>query len=52
MKRKLYYHRQENKIVEESRKKQKDKRIVYTYLNETHHGIKRTNLCRNVISPW
>ena len=31
---------------------EKNKRLIYTYLNEQHHGIKWTNLCRSEISLW
>ena len=30
----------------------KNKRIINTYHNELHHGIKRTNLFRGEISLW
>ena len=31
---------------------EKNKRTISTYLNEQHHGIKRTNLCRSEITLW
>ena len=39
---------QDRKTVHEEA--EKNKRNINTYLNEKHHGIKRTNLCRKEIS--
>ena len=45
LKSKLCSHLLKNKTEKNSWQELKNKQIINTYINEQHHGIKRTNLC-------
>ena len=46
----LSFWYQDWKTVKIETEKKKNQKIIYTDLNERHHGIKRTNLYRSEIS--
>ena len=57
---KIFYIRKKDRIIifQEPRlensqvRNWKNKRLINTYLNEQHYGIRRTNLCKSKISLW